>query len=194
MPHCIWDTSKISLDYHDNEWGIPLYNDLKHFEYLSMEVMQCGLSWKTILLKRQILNFCFDNFDYKKVSKFTDQHVKKILNTANMIKSVKKVEAIINNSKCFFKIVENYGSFSNYIWSFTENKVLVYKKHQNGNIPNKNELSIQISNDLKKRGFKFLGPVVVYSYLQACGVINDHDVNCERYGYIVNNYNIKHID
>ena len=194
MPYCIWDTSKIALDYHNNEWGIPLNDDIKHFEYLSMEVMQCGLSWKTILLKRQILNLCFDNFDYEKVSKFTDKHVEKIMNTAGMIKSIKKIEAIINNAKCFLNIKKDYGSFSNYIWSFTENKVLVYKKHQKGSIPAKNELSIQVSNDLKKYGFKFLGPVVLYSYLQACGIINDHDEKCDRYNYIVKNYDVKYID
>lgn len=153
-----------------------------------MEVMQCGLNWDLIINKRDVFNQCFDNCDYDKIALYTKEDIERIINTPRMIKSPRKIAAIINSAKCFQQIRQEYGSFCNYLWSFSENKTILYDKHNEGFIPVSNGLSDKISHDLKKRGFKYLGTIVIYSHLQACGIINDHDKNCPRYNYILNNY------
>ena len=185
MSYCNWDlTSELNRKYHDEEWGIPVYDDRKQFEYLMMEVMQCGLNWNMMINKREIFRKCFDNFEYDLVAEYNEKDVQRILNTDGMIKSRRKIEAIINNSKCFQKIREEFGSFCKYLWAYSDNKTILYDKHEFGYIPVSNGLSDKISKDLKKRGFKFLGTITVYSHLQAAGIINDHDINCPRYSYI----------
>ena len=185
MSYCNWDlTSELNRKYHDEEWGIPVYDDRKQFEYLMMEVMQCGLNWDMMINKREIFRKCFDNFEYDLVAEYNEKDVQRILNTDGMIKSRRKIEAIINNSKCFQKIREEIGSFCKYLWAYSDNKTILYDKHELGYIPVSNGLSDKISKDLKKRGFKFLGTITVYSHLQAAGIINDHDINCPRYRYI----------
>ena len=185
MSYCNWDlTSELNRKYHDEEWGIPVYDDRKQFEYLMMEVMQCGLNWDMMINKREIFRKCFDNFEYDLVAEYNEKDVQRILNTDGMIKSRRKIEAIINNSKCFQKIREEFGSFCKYLWAYSDNKTILYDKHELGYIPVSNGLSDKISKDLKKRGFKFLGTITVYSHLQAAGIINDHDINCPRYRYI----------
>ena len=185
MSYCNWDlTSELNRKYHDEEWGIPVYDDRKQFEYLMMEVMQCGLNWDMMINKREIFRKCFDNFEYDLVAEYNEKDVQRILNTDGMIKSRRKIEAIINNSKCFQKIREEFGSFCKYLWAYSDNKTILYDKHELGYIPTSNGLSDKISKDLKKRGFKFLGTITVYSHLQAAGIINDHDINCPRYRYI----------
>ena len=189
MSYCNWDkTSAVNQGYHNKEWGVPIHDDKRQFEYLSLEVMQCGLNWNIIINKREIFRKCFDGFDFDKVALYDPQDVARIMATDGMIKSVRKIEAIISNAKCFQKIREEFGSFDAYIWEYSGGKTILYDKHKKGYIPISNGLSIQISQDLKKRGFKFLGPVVMYSHLQACGIINDHDENCERYKYINAHY------
>ena len=189
MAYCDWkNTSKENFKYHNTEWGIPVHNDITQFEYLMLEVMQCGLNWNIIILKREIFRSAFDNFNYSKISKYTEKDVKRIMNIDGMIKSERKIKAVINNAKCFEKVRAEFKSFCNYIWSFSGGKIILYENHQNGKIPVCNGLSKKISKDLKKRGFKYLGPITVYSHLQACGVINDHDKSCERYKYIVQNF------
>lgn len=153
-----------------------------------MEVMQCGLSWELMLRKREVFRKCFDNFDYDKVATFNDEDVERIMNTENMIRSERKIRAIINNARCFQKIRSAYGSFSNYLWAYSDNKTIVYSSHRNGCIPASNGLSEEISKDLKSKGFKYLGAITVYSHLQASGIINDHDVDCPRHKEIVNNF------
>ena len=191
MSYCNWGcTSSINQIYHDTEWGIPLHNDIGQFEFLLLEVMQCGLNWNLVINKRTIFRKCFDNFDFNKIATYTDEDVERIVNTTGMIKSVKKISAIINNARCFQKIVAKYGSFSEYLWKFSGYKTILYHKHNEGFIPVSNGLSDKISRDLKQRGFKFLGSIVIYSHLQACGIINDHDISCPRYEYIVKNYPI----
>jgi len=185
MSYCNWDlTSELNRKYHDEEWGIPVHDDRKQFEYLMMEVMQCGLNWNMMINKREIFRKCFDNFEYDLVAEYNEKDVQRILNTDGMIKSRRKIEAIINNSKCFQKIREEFGSFCKYLWAYSDNKTILYDKHELGYIPVSNGLSDKISKDLKKRGFKFLGTITVYSHLQAAGIINDHDINCPRYSYI----------
>lgn len=170
--------------YHDNEWGVPIHDDRKQFEYLMMEVMQCGLSWDLMINKRDIFRKCFDNFNYDKIALYDDTDINRIMNTTGMIKSPRKINAIISNAKCFQQIRKEFGSFCNYIWAFSDNKTILYDKHNMGYIPVSNGLSDKISRDLKHRGFKYLGSITIYSHLQACGIINDHDENCPRFSYI----------
>ena len=138
MSYCDWKhTSKINQQYHDNEWGIPVYDDCKQFEYLMMEVMQCGLSWDLMINRREIFRKCFDNFDSSKVANYTEIDIQKILATDGMIKSHRKIEAIINNAKCFEKIRYEFQSFCNYLWAFSNNKTILYNGHNTGAIPAK---------------------------------------------------------
>ena len=189
MSYCNWEnTSEKNIRYHDEEWGIPVYDDKKQFEYLMMEVMQCGLNWNMMINKRDIFRKCFDNFDYDKIALYTAKDIDRIMNTEWMIKSPRKIKAIIHNAKCFQQIRAEFGSFCNYLWRYSDGKTIMYDKHNDGYIPVSNGLSDKISKDLKKRGFKFLGTITVYSHLQACGIINDHDKNCPRYQYIVNHF------
>lgn len=181
------DPDGLLKKYHDEEWGVPLYDDQKQFEFLTLEVFQCGLSWLTILKKRDILKECFDNFDFDKISMYGESDVKRIMNSYGMIRNEKKVRAIIENAKIFKEIRKKNKSFSEYLWSFSDKKTILYKKHGDGFIPASNGLSKKISDDLKNRGFKFLGDVTVYSHLQACGIINDHGSLCECYQKIVKN-------
>lgn len=185
MSYCNWEhTSFLNQKYHDNEWGVPVRDDRKQFEYLMMEVMQCGLSWDLMINKRDIFRKCFDNFNYDKIASYDDTDINRILNTDGMIKSERKINAIISNAKCFQQIREEFGSFCNYLWAYSDNKTILYDKHNAGYIPVSNGLSDKISKDLKKRGFKYLGSITIYSHLQACGIINDHDENCPRFSYI----------
>ncbi len=189
MSYCNWESrSELDAIYHDTEWGIPLHDDQMQFEYVSLEVMQCGLSWELVLRKRKVFRKCFDNFDFDKIALYDDADVERIINTENMIRSERKIRAIINNAQRYQKIRREYGSFSEYLWAFTDGKTILYDGHNTGDIPVSNHLSEKISKDLKKRGFKYLGPVVMYSHLQACGIINDHDQDCPCYQKIIENY------
>ena len=191
MSYCDWDTtSKENILYHDTEWGIPVYNDQKQFEFLMMEVMQCGLNWEMMIHKRPIFKKCFDNFDYDKIANYDTKDIDRIMKTPGMIKSQRKIKAIIHNASCFQKIREEFGSFCAYLWRFSDGKTILYDKHKEGYIPTCNGLSDKIAQDLKRRGFKFLGSITVYSHLQACGIINDHDQNCPRFHYIMDRFPI----
>ena len=182
MDRCPWCTcNEKMIRYHDEEWGVPVYDDQKQFEFLMMEVMQCGLNWNMMIQKREIFRECFDRFDYNKVAEYQEAEIERILNTDGMIRSRRKIEAVIHNARCFQKIREEFGSFSDYIWGFTGGKTYLYTGHQKGEIPARNGLSDQISKDLKKRGLKYMGSITVYSHLQACGIINDHLETCGRY-------------
>ncbi len=182
MDRCSWCTcNEKMIRYHDEEWGVPVYDDQKQFEFLMMEVMQCGLNWNMMIQKREIFRECFDRFDYNKVAEYQEAEIERILNTEGMIRSRRKIEAVIHNARCFQKIREEFGSFSDYIWGFTGGKTYLYTGHQKGEIPARNGLSDQISKDLKKRGLKYMGSITVYSHLQACGIINDHLETCGRY-------------
>jgi DNA-3-methyladenine glycosylase I len=173
-------------EYHEKEWGVPLFDDVKLFEFLCLESLQCGLSWETVMKKRMIFRSCFDDYDYEKISLYNETDIARIMNTEGMLRSLPKIKAVINNAACYIKIRKEFGSFSDYLWAFSDKKVILYDGHGNGRIPASNGLSDRIAKDLKKRGFKFVGSVTVYSFLQSCGVVNDHSSDCACYQRIVN--------
>ena len=189
MERCGWCLcNEKMIRYHDEEWGIPVYDDRKQFEYLMLEVMQCGLNWNMMIQKREIFRECFDDFDFDKIASYKESDVERIMKTEGMIRSERKIRAVISNAKCFQKVREEFGTFSSYLWNYSKGKTILYAGHQKGKIPAKNGLSDKISKDLKKRGFKYLGSVTVYSHLSSCGIINDHVENCFRYKDILENY------
>ena len=195
MNRCPWCLiNELEIKYHDEEWGVPVHDDQKQFEYLMLEVMQCGLSWDTVLKKREIFRSCFDQFDFDKIADYSEQDIERILNTPGVIRSRRKIETIISNARCVQKIRAEYGSFSDYLWNWTNGKVLLYRGHELGNVPVSNILSERISKDLKKRGLKYLGHVTVYAHLQACGIINDHLKECHRYKQLIDQYTVKYMD
>lgn len=177
---CSWlnTDSKIYVKYHDEEWGVPVYDDETLFEMLILESFQSGLSWLTILKRRKGFKEAFDNFDIEKIIKYNDKKIEELLANESIIRHKGKILATINNAKIFKEIQEEFQSFSNYIWNFTDRKII---KNENNEIHTKTELSDRIAKDLKKRGIKFLGSVTVYSYLQAIGIVNDHETSCFKY-------------
>ena len=186
MERCPWcPENEKMIRYHDEEWGVPVHDDRKQFEFLMMEAMQCGLNWNMMIQKREVFRTCFDDFDFDKVAAYDEVDIERILGTEGMIRSRRKVEAVIHNAQCFQKIQTEFGSFCEYIWSFTKGKTYLYMGHQKGGIPASNGLSNRVSADLKKRGLKYMGPVTVYSHLQACGIINDHWKGCFRYQKLI---------
>lgn len=180
MKRCFWvdEKSEIYTKYHDEEWGIPKRDDHELFELLILESFQAGLSWITILKKRENFRKAFDNFDIQKVANYNNEKIAELLSNTGIIRSKNKILSAINNAKIFMQIQKDFGSFANYIWSFTDNKVL---KNTTGKIITSSSLSDEISKDLKKRGMKYVGTVIIYSYLQAIGIIDDHDQNCFKY-------------
>ncbi len=181
MKRCGWVkmTNPIYVDYHDQEWGQPLHDEQALFELLCLESYQAGLSWETVLNKRQAFRSAFFNYDIQKVAAMTDGELDKLLDNPNIIRHKAKLYATRANAQAFVKVQEEFGSFDHYLWSWVgftpiDNSVKSFRE-----VPTKNDLSEGISKDLKKRGFKFVGPVCVYSYLQAAGLINDHEDSCE---------------
>jgi len=182
VKRCDWCTgSELYMKYHDKEWGTPVFNDRRHFEFLVLESAQAGLSWITILKKRENYRKAYDGFDYKKVARYGDKKKEELLNNPGIIRNRLKIEASINNAARFLEIKKEFGSFSGYIWSFTKGKQIKGKRKTLSDIPARTELSDRISADLKKRGFKFLGSIIIYSHLQATGIVNDHITTCFRY-------------
>jgi len=179
---CVGD--KLYENYHDNEWGVPVYNDQQLFEFLVLETFQAGLSWITILRKRENFRLALDFFDYKKIAKYDDDKKTKLLQNAGIIRNKLKVNATVTNALAFIKIQEEYGSFSNYIWSFVNEKPIKNKVKNSKNVPAYTPLSDALSKDLKKRGFKFVGSTIIYAFMQAIGMINDHEVGCFRYNEV----------
>jgi DNA-3-methyladenine glycosylase I len=180
MNRCRWVNfnNKLYIDYHDNEWCKPKYDDKELYELLILESFQAGLSWECILNKREYFKESFDNFDYKKISKYDDDKIEELLNNKNIIRNKLKINAAINNAKIFMNIQKEYKTFSNYIWHFTNNKVI---KNKTDIFRTTSSLSDEISSDLKNRGMKFVGSTIIYSYLQAIGIIDDHELNCDNY-------------
>lgn len=177
---CRWvnEVNEVYVKYHDVEWGVPSYDDTYLFEMLILELFQAGLSWECVLNKREDFRSSFDNFDYKKISKYDNKKIEELMNNKNIIRNKLKINAAINNAKVFMNIQKEYKTFSNYIWSFTNYKVI---KNTTDIFNSTSELSDKISIDLKRRGMKFVGSTIIYSYLQAIGIIDDHELNCDNY-------------
>ena len=174
---CSWlnENNPLYVDYHDNEWCKPKYDDHDLFELLILESFQAGLSWECVLNKREAFRSSFDNFDIIKVSNYKQDKINELLENKDIIRNRLKIQAAINNAKVFLNIQKEYKTFSNYIWGFTNNKI-IYETDKTSS-----ELSDKISNDLKKRGMKFVGTTIIYSYLQAIGILYSHDKNCHMY-------------
>ena len=176
---CLGDP--LYMAYHDTEWGVPLYDEQKLFEFLILETFQAGLSWITVLKKRENFRAAFDQFDYTKIENYTASKVEALMNNPNIIRNRLKIKATISNAKAFIKIQQEEGSFSTYIWRFLDGKPLQNQFNSNKEIPAYTALAETISKDLKRRGFKFIGPTVVYAHMQATGMVNDHVTDCFRY-------------
>lgn len=170
--------------YHDNEWGVPVYDDETLFEFLVLETFQAGLSWITILRKRENFRRAFDNFDYKKIATYNDTKIESLLLDAGIIRNKLKVNATVTNAQAFMKVQEEFGSFSKYIWAFVGGKPFKNELKDYRNAPANTPLSDTFSKDLKKRGFKFVGSTVVYAFMQATGLVNDHEISCFRYNEV----------
>jgi DNA-3-methyladenine glycosylase I len=179
---CGWaQKNELMARYHDEEWGRPLHDDQKLFEFLIMEGMQAGLSWLTILKKREAFRLAFDNFDVNKVAKYDQRKVDELMSNSAIIRNKLKIEASINNARRFLEVVDEFGSFDRYIWSFVNFQPIVNKFKNLSELPAKTELSDLISEDLKRKGFKFVGSTVIYAHMQATGLVNDHLIHCFCY-------------
>ena len=178
MNRCKWVNEKniLYVKYHDEEWGVPNYDDNYLFEMLVLESFQAGLSWECVLNKREAFRKAFDNFDYTKIVNYKQSKINELLNNKDIIRNKLKITSTINNAKIFIDIQKQYGSFSNYIWHFTNNKII---KNTDDIVRATSPLSDEISKDLKKKGMRFVGSTIIYSYLQAIGIINDHELDCD---------------
>ena len=170
--------------YHDEEWGVPVYDDATLFEFLTLETFQAGLSWITVLKKRENFRDAFDSFDYKKIAKYNQEKIDSLLQNKGIIRNKLKVNAAVTNAQAFIEIQREFGSFSKYIWGFVNGEPIKNKFKSLNEIPANTPLSDQISKDLKKRGFKFVGTTVVYAHMQATGMVNDHETSCFRYNEV----------
>ncbi len=179
---CSWPTNDpLMIKYHDKEWGVPLHNDKKLFEFLLLEGMQAGLSWRTVLYKRENFRNAFDKFDFSKIAKYNKRKINSLLKDEGIIRNKLKVESVVTNAKAFLEVRKEFGTFNKFIWNFVNGKPIQNKFRFLEELPAKTELSDLISKDLKKRGFKFVGSTIIYAHMQATGMVNDHVVECFRY-------------
>lgn len=187
---CPWlDNSKPDyVEYHDKEWGVPVRDDQTMFEFLTLESAQAGLSWYTVLKKRENYRRLFANFNVEAVAKFDDGKIEELLLDAGIIRNRLKVKAAVNNAKLFIEIQKEYGSFCNYIWAYVDNKPIINDLDNLDDYPATSEISDKLSKDLKDRGFKFVGSTIIYAHMQACGMVNDHSNDCYRKQQIISTY------
>jgi DNA-3-methyladenine glycosylase I len=181
MKRCAWATNELSIVYHDTEWGVPLHDDRGLFEFLILEGAQAGLSWDTILRKRDNYRAAFDNFAPAKVARYGEARCAKLLLNDGIIRNRLKIASAVSNAKAFLKVQKEFGSFDNYIWGFVGGKPLNGNRKGFGDVPAKTEISDSLARDLKKRGFNFVGSTIMYAFMQATGIVNDHLVSCFRH-------------
>ncbi|MCD7893266.1 MAG: DNA-3-methyladenine glycosylase I [Erysipelotrichaceae bacterium] len=181
MNRCSWAKSDLMIAYHDNEWGQPLHDERALFELLILEGLQAGLSWEIVLKKRVLYREALDDFDFHKIAMYDEDKYDLLMHTEGLIKNKLKMRAIISNAKAFIDIQKDFGSFDKYIWSYVNNQQVIHEYEHFNDAPTFDELSTKISKDLKKRGFKFVGPTIIYSYMQAIGMYDDHEVDCFRH-------------
>lgn len=185
LVRCRWaEYNDLMREYHDKEWGMPIHDDFLLFEFLILEGVQSGLSWFIILQKRENYRKAFDNFNFNKIAEYDEQKIEELINNKGIIRNRLKIHATISNAKAFIKVQKEFDSFNNYIWRFVNYNTIVNEFKEISELPSKTELSEKISKDLKKRGFKFVGPTICYSFLEAVGLVNDHAQNCFRYDEI----------
>jgi DNA-3-methyladenine glycosylase I len=180
---CPWPVAddRLYLDYHDTEWGVPVHDDRKLFEFVVLEVFQAGLSWRTVLHKRQNFRKAFAGFDYRKVAKFTAKDMKRLVADAGIIRNRAKIEAAVNNAQRMLEVRDEFGTFAKYMWSWVGGKPIINRPRTLKDYKPYTDEAVTWAKDLKKRGFKFLGPTVVYAHMQAVGMVNDHVVECFRF-------------
>ncbi len=179
---CTWCTKDpLYIEYHDKEWAVPVHDDRKLFEMLSLEAFQAGLSWITILKKRESFRIAFDDFNPQIIALYQDDKVAELLQNKSIIRHKNKILATINNARAFIKVQNQYGSFDNFIWDYVKGKSIINHYSELSLVPSKTELSIKLSNDLKNLGFKFVGATIIYSFMQAVGMVNDHTTDCFLY-------------
>jgi DNA-3-methyladenine glycosylase I len=182
MNRCGWaNKDQLYMDYHDHEWGVPVYDDRLLFEFLNLEGAQAGLSWHTILKKRENYRVAFDHFDPEKIIQYDEKKIEELLSNEGIIRNKLKVNAVITNAKAYFNVVNEFGSFSKYIWSFVDGKPIKNHFRELADVPTSTEVSDKLSKDLKKRGFKFVGSTICYAYMEAIGMVNDHIITCDCY-------------
>ncbi len=186
MKHrCSWTNNNLfNIKYHDEEWGVPVHDDKKLFEFLLLDAFQAGLSWLTILKKRENFKNAFDNFDYKKIAKYDNKKINSLICDAGIIRNKLKINAAVNNAKEFIKIQKEFGTFNKYIWQFVNHKTIKNAFKTWKEIPATSKESDAMSKDLKKRGFKFVGSTICYAFMQAAGMVNDHEISCFRYNEV----------
>lgn len=178
---CPWPKKPLDIEYHDHEWGVPVHDDKKLFEFLVLDAFQAGLSWSTILNKRENFRKALDQFDYKKIAKYDQKKIDELLQNEGIIRNKLKINATIKNANAFIKVIKEFGSFDKYIWSFTGGKTIINSWNDLKEIPAKSKESDAMSKDLQTRGFTFVGSTICYAFMQAAGIINDHLVTCYRY-------------
>jgi len=182
MNRCGWTTNDpLYIAYHDQEWGVPVHNDRVLFEFLILEGAQAGLSWLTILKKRENYRKAFDYFDAEKIARYTDDHIHQLLTNAGIVRNKRKIVAAIENAKAFLRVQDQFGSFDQYIWRFVDGSPIQNQWRSMSEVPVRTKESDQMSKDLQKRGFKFVGSTICYAYMQATGMVNDHTVDCFRH-------------
>jgi len=186
MKRCDWcEGDELYIKYHDEEWGVPIHDDIKHFEFLILEGVQAGLSWLLVLRKRENYRRAYNNFDPVKVARYNNKKIEELMVNAGLIRNRRKIEASVNNAIRFLEIQDDFGSFDKYIWDYVDDKPIINSWKNVIDLPSKTKLSDEISNDLRTRGFKFVGSTIIYSHMQAIGLVNDHLVDCFRYNEII---------
>ena len=181
VKRCAWPSNPLAIDYHDREWGVPVRDDNTLFEFLILEGAQAGLSWDTVLAKREHYRKVFDGFDPRKVARYDAKKKAKLLADPGIIRNRLKVDSAVANAQAFLQVQKEFGSFAKYLWAFVGNKPLQGKRSGRGDVPARTEVSDALSKDLKKRGFKFVGTTIMYAFMQATGMVNDHVTSCYRH-------------
>jgi DNA-3-methyladenine glycosylase I len=185
LTRCSWPSDDLSIHYHDEEWGTPTHDDTTLFEFLILEGAQAGLSWDTILKKRQHYRAAFDNFDPKKIARYDRRKIQSLMNNAGIIRNRLKIASAVQNAKAFLKVQDDFGSFDAYIWQFVEGSPIVNSRRSSKQVPARTPESDAMSKDLKKRGFSFVGTTICYAFMQAMGLVNDHTTTCFRYSQLL---------
>ena len=185
LNRCGWcEGDELYEAYHDNEWGVPVYDDDTIFEFLILETFQAGLSWITVLRKRENFREAFDDFDYKKIANYSEKKIQELLQNPGIIRNKLKIRATVTNAKAFMKVQKEFSSFSKYIWDFVDGDPIQNEVEDYKNAPATTAISDKLSKDLKKKGFKFVGSTVLYAHMQATGMVNDHEISCFRHSEV----------